>query len=192
MKLARTSLLVLGIQLALVSSIAAKYLYQRNTCPRVWTRAVAYDPEMLMRGRYLSMQLKIDACGITLPIAKEQSKDSFEHRVIFEFDGSGTYETQLPIIVAAKNGKLVAERIAPSPHEHRSQDLILNQNAACSEAALQVPVDFYLSETAKSPFPLAKGTELWVEVTVPPAGPPRPIGLAIKSSDGTWQPLNYR
>ena len=44
-KLSGTSIALLVIQLAIVSSIAAKYLYQRWTCPHVWTRTVAYDPE---------------------------------------------------------------------------------------------------------------------------------------------------
>jgi hypothetical protein len=52
---------------ALVSSIAAKYLYQRATCPRVWVRTAAYDPEMVMRGRYLSLRLTVDGCQSTLP-----------------------------------------------------------------------------------------------------------------------------
>ncbi len=41
MKLAKTSIALLIIQLAIVSTVAAKYLYQRWTCPKVWTRAVA-------------------------------------------------------------------------------------------------------------------------------------------------------
>jgi len=192
MRLARTSLVVLGIQLALVSSIAAKYLYQRNTCPRVWTRAVAFDPEMVMRGRYLSVQLKIDACGIVLPIAKEQTNTSYDRRVAFDVDGDGTYQTQLPVMVAVKDRKLVAERIANAPHEHKNQDLIMNRGDACGDAALWAPVNFYLSEKARSPFPLSKGEALWVEVTVPTVGPPRPLGLAVKDGDGGWRPLEYR
>ena len=47
--LSGASVALVVIQLALVSSIAAKYLYQRWTSPRVWTRTVAYDPELLMR-----------------------------------------------------------------------------------------------------------------------------------------------
>ena len=35
------SLALLVFQLAIVSTIAAKYLYQRWSCPRVWTRAAA-------------------------------------------------------------------------------------------------------------------------------------------------------
>ena len=55
MKLAKTSIALLVIQLAIGLSVAAKYFYQRSTCPRVWTRAAAYDPELVMRGRYLSL-----------------------------------------------------------------------------------------------------------------------------------------
>jgi len=69
MKLAKTSIVLLVIQLALVSSIAAKYLYQRATCPQAWTRAEAYDPNLVMRGRYLSLRLTVDGCQSTLPSA---------------------------------------------------------------------------------------------------------------------------
>jgi len=71
MKFAKASLVLLVLQLVIVSTVAAKYLYQRATCPRVWTRAAAYDPEMVMRGRYLNLQLTVDGCGSTLPTAKD-------------------------------------------------------------------------------------------------------------------------
>jgi hypothetical protein len=67
MKISKTSVALLLIQLAIVSSVAAKYLYQRWTCPRVWTRTVAIDPELPMRGRYLSLRLTVDGCQSTLP-----------------------------------------------------------------------------------------------------------------------------
>ncbi len=50
-KLSGPSVALLVIQLALVCSVPAKYLYQRWSCPRVWTRAAAYDPELVMRFR---------------------------------------------------------------------------------------------------------------------------------------------
>ena len=70
-KLSAASVAVLVIQLALVCSIAVKYLYQRWTCPGVWTRTAAYDPELVMRGRYLSLQLTVDGCESTLPSARQ-------------------------------------------------------------------------------------------------------------------------
>ena len=76
MKLFRTfiasgaSLVLLAIQLALVCSVAGAYLYQRWRYPRVWVRTVAYDPTMVMRGRYLSLQLTVDGCQSSLPSGK--------------------------------------------------------------------------------------------------------------------------
>ncbi len=75
------SLALLIVQLAIVSTIAAKYLYQRWSCPRVWTRAAAYDPEMPMRGRYLALRLTVDGCQSTLPSAKDAA---FPHK----YDGT--------------------------------------------------------------------------------------------------------
>jgi hypothetical protein len=49
-------------------------------------------------------------------------------------------------------------------------------------------VGYFISDTAKNPFPPKQGEELWVEVTVPPMGSPRPIQLAV-SKDGVFTPL---
>ena len=76
MKLSQASIALLVIQFAIVSTIAAKYFYQRSTCPRVWTRAAAYDPSLVMRGRYLSLQLTVDGCSSTLPSAKRRAVPS--------------------------------------------------------------------------------------------------------------------
>jgi hypothetical protein len=187
MSLARTSVTLLAIQLGLVSSIAAKYLLDRSISPRVWTRAVAYDPSMIMRGRYLSTRLKINACGI-----KTNANLPPDDQTYFDPENNGTVTGQLPVTVGVKNGNLAVLRIAKSHEEANSQTVSLRKGALCNDAVLWTPVDFYLSETAKSPFPLQMGQELWVEITVPSTGPPRPISLAIKSADGKWQPLSYR
>jgi hypothetical protein len=47
MKFSKASIALLLIHLAIVSTVAAKYLYQRSVCPRVWTRANAYDPSLV-------------------------------------------------------------------------------------------------------------------------------------------------
>lgn len=191
MTFARRSLILLGIQLAIVSSIAAKYLYQRTTCPKVWTRAVAYDPEMVMRGRYISAQIYIDSCGVSLPQPARNS--NVGPREILLFEKNGISMPYLNAKIGTKNGKLVTLQIVDEVGTNSDDQRIeLRSGSDCSESFLQQPVDFYLSESAKSPFPLVAGQQLWVEVTVPPKGPPRPLGLALKSADGTWQPLNYR
>ncbi len=192
MSLARTSMALLAIQLGLVSSIAAKYLLDRSISPRVWTRAVAYDPTMIMRGRYLSTQLKIDACGINLPVTKTDVNVPPDGHTYFDPDGNGTVTGHLPVLAGIKNGHLAVLRIAKSHEEANSQAIILRKWADCTDAVLWTPVDFLPLRNRQSPFPLRNGQELWVEVTVPSSGPPRPIGLATKSANGQWQPLNYQ
>jgi hypothetical protein len=53
---------------------------------------------------------------------------------------------------------------------------------------LEQPADFFIADTAKSPLPVQNDQELWIEVTVPPKGPPRPLQLALKDH-GVWKPL---
>ena len=55
---------------------------------------------------------------------------------------------------------------------------------------LQEPVEFYIAEHAVDP-PSTEGQELWMEVTVPPVGPPRPLQLALKDNGG-WKPLAFQ
>ena len=193
MKLAKTSLALLVIQLVLVSSIAAKYLYQRSTCPRVWTRTVMYDPSLIMRGRYLSMQLTVDGCQSTLPSAKEAG---FPRNLDGVPNGTNfSIAAQQPVVFSAKlavsGNKLVAIRISDNDDDSSGQNVIAISRASCDRMRLSDPVNFYLAEHATSPLPVKTGQELWVEVTIPPKGPPRPIHLALKDN-GAWKPLAFR
>jgi hypothetical protein len=52
---------------------------------------------------------------------------------------------------------------------------------------LEDPVAFYLPEHAADP-PWLRGGDLWAEVTVPPAGPPRPLRLGVMRA-GRIEPL---
>jgi uncharacterized membrane-anchored protein len=187
------SILLLLIQLALVSSIAAKYLYQRWSCPRVWTRAVAVDPEMLMRGRYLSLQLTVDGCQSTLPSAKQaafqRNIDGSVNRMPYSI--AAQQRIEFPAKLAAQNGKLVAIRIPATNGLPSGQMVWAIPGQSCDAMRLAEMVDFYVAENANSPLPLQRGAELWIEVTVPPKGPPRPIQLALKQ-DGAWKPLAFQ
>jgi len=190
MKLSKLSLALLVIQLALVSSIAAKYLYQRSTCPRVWTRAAMHDSTLPMRGRYLSVQLTVDGCGSTLPSAR----DAAFPRNIDGVPRGATYfiaarqPVQFPATLAVKGNKLVAFRILESNSIPAGQMVSAWPDSSCENMRLDVPVNFYIAEHAASPLPLKADQELWIEVTVPPQGPPRPLQLALKQN-GAWQPL---
>jgi hypothetical protein len=187
------SLALLVIQLALVSLIAATYLYERWRCPRVWVRAAAYDPELPMRGRYLSLQLTVDGCQSTLPSAKLAT---------FPRDVNGAVKPGQYVLRAEPqpayfrawlkvvNNKLVAVRVEGQEDLTAGEVVSATPGARCDEMRLDSPVNFYIAEHAQSPLPLKPGQELWIEVTVPPKGPPRPMQLALKQ-DGVWKPLAY-
>ncbi len=189
--LSGVSVALLVIQLGIVSSVAAKYLYQRWRCPRVWTRAAAIDPELPLRDRYLSLQLTVDGCRSTLPSAKLAT---------FPRDVSGAIKPGPYVLrptpvefrtnLKVENNKLVAVRVEGQEDLTAGEEVWAAPGAPCGQMRLEEPVDFYIAERARNPLPLKPGQELWIEVTVPPKGPPRPLQLALKQ-DGAWKPLAF-
>jgi len=47
-------------KLAIVVSLGAKYAIDRGRFPRVWAQTAAYDPDLPIRGRYLSVRVRVD------------------------------------------------------------------------------------------------------------------------------------
>ena len=193
MKLSRVSLILLVVQVLIVSSVALKYLYQRATCPRVWTRTAAYDPTLIMRGRYLSLQLTVDGCSSTLPSAKNAQFP----RNVSGAPSSPNFNVNAPDTVwfqarlAVKDNKLIVIRVPDSQSTTSTQNVSAPPGAPCDQMRLSEPVDFYIAEHADDPTWLKRGQELWIEVTVPPKGPPRPLQLALKDN-GAWKPLAFQ
>jgi len=171
------AILLVIIQCLLVSSIAAKYLYERATRPRVWTRVAQFDPELPMRGRYLALSPVIDACDLEQNTAHADSLSA----------SARTYRVQL----VARDGKLVAENAEGKLPRSGFQSITLSEKASCKRAQVWPPIDYFIPEHASSPFDLKPGQELWVEVTVPPSGPPRAIQLALNDK-GNWKVLTLK
>ncbi len=170
MSASRKGIILALLQLAIVASLAAKYAIDRARFPRVW------DPNLPIRGRYLSVQLRVDADPVyensELPKANQ-----------FNFWGE-----QKDVYLRAENGRLVASP-APTPTGLR----VTRWKTRTGEVVtvLSEPVDFFLPEHAVDPSWRKAGEELWIEVTVPKKGPPRPIRLAVKKGD-TFTPLEIR
>lgn len=193
MKFAKASIALLILQLIIVSSVAAKYLYERATCPRVWTRTAAYDPSLVMRGRYLSLQLTVDGCSSTLPSAKNaafpRNSNGVPDGVRFNVNASDTVWFQARL--AVKDNKLTVIRVPDSGTSTSTQSVVAWPGVPCDQMRLANPVDFYIAEHATDPSWLKRGQELWIEVTVPSKGPPRPLQLALKDN-GVWKPLAFQ
>ena len=168
-------LVIAVVHVGLVASLGAKLHYDRRTRPRVWALAAPYDPNLPIRGRYVSLQLVVEPRGIREPKP-----------------GPGLQPSQ-SVILRIEGGRLVAEA-NPQEHGYDPSDLHVRfiQRQDQKLAALDNPVAFFITEHIPDPSRRPPGEELWVEVTIPKKGPPRPIQLGVKKGDGPISPLELR
>jgi hypothetical protein len=82
----KRGLIVAAVHVFMVLTLAGKFAWDRHTLPRVWARAEPVDPNLPVRGRYVSLRLMIDAP-----------------------DGVRNNEA-IPVRLQAVNGRLVARR----------------------------------------------------------------------------------
>jgi hypothetical protein len=146
------------LQCAIVFSIAGKYTLDRERLPRVWARTSNYDPDLMIRGRYVSLHLAVD---------------------VLDGEGNTAYSGYR---LSIRNGRLVAT----SDKKSSGETVSFFQGGP---AFLLEPVAYFLPEHAPDPTRRAAGEELWVEVSVPRRGPPRPIRLGVKKN-GVLTPLD--
>jgi hypothetical protein len=167
----RKGFLLAAIHFALVLSLAAKLLYDRATRPRVWALVESYDPDLPIRGRYLSERLRMPAEGFSYKQSSQpNANDWFLNREWAHLE--------------IRDGQLIAGQQGDGPGEW----MHLRKNVDGSLIAVsEEPVLVFISEKAQIPGP-KPGQETWVEVTLPAQGPPRPIRMGIKK-DGVLTPL---
>lgn len=186
MKTWRAGATLLAVQLVLVLSVAGKYIYERITCPRVWVPTAQYDPQMPLRGRYFALQPVVNACALPRSKAKIHEPYKFYRTQRYE---PGSLEWTNVTLVAEK-GHLVPRLVNKPVSPDGILTISYRDGASCTQARISQSLEYFIPEHAKEPFPLEAGQELWMEVTVPPSGPPRPIQLAISSKDG-FKPLKF-
>jgi GDYXXLXY protein len=176
----RNGLLLAGLHVVLVASLGAKLLVDRATLPRAWARAAPVDPNLPIRGRYVSLRLEIAAPpGLQAPPPRTVTLPNGQ-----------TYTPPpdaLWVTLQLQNGQLVALRSTewqglPSTPRLRDGQPVLG---------LQEPLAYFIPDGVPDPSVRAKGEELWVEVSIPARGAPRPIRLGVKK-DGVLTPLELK
>ena len=168
-------LVIAAVHVGLVASLGAKLLYDRATLPRVWALAAPYDPNLPIRGRYVSLQLVVEPRGTREPKPGPipQPPQSVNLRV--------------------EGDRLVAEANAPRPdYDPSALHLRFIERRGEKLAVLAEPVAFFITEHIPDPSRRHEGEELWAEVTIPKKGPPRPIRLGVKKGNGQIIPMELR
>lgn len=163
MSLTRKCLLLGAAHLLIVTALGAVLLIDRMRLPHVWVQTAPVDPDLPIRGRYVSLRLVVD-----LPMAGHNQSDAPGAR-LYVHDG----------------------RLAAAPDEHGRHHLTRVRTGALEGRwMLQKPVAYFIPEHAKDPSHLNAGEELWVDCTVPKNGAPRPIRLGIKRGNAEVVPID--
>ncbi len=166
-------LIVAAVHVALVASLGGKLLYDRVTRPRVWARTMPFDPDLPIRGRYVSLQLIVEARGVHVPKTGANS------------------EAPQAVALQVENHRLIAEGLTEFvPFDSDNLYIRVIDQRGEKRALLAQPIAYFIPEHVTDPSVRAAGEELWVEVTIPQKGPPRPIQLGVKKGDGPIAPLN--
>ena len=156
----RNGLIVALLHVAIVASLGAKMLVDRATRPRVWARVVPYDPDLPIRGRYVRMAIE----GTADPSVQSTYYGNFtpvirDDRLVF---------------IPAGTDALYGET------QRRDGGFVVR---------LREPLAYFIPEHVPDPSFRPAGEELWVEVTLPRRGAPRPIRLGVMRN-GTLTPLD--
>jgi hypothetical protein len=174
------------IHVAIVCSLGAKLLYDRATRPRVWVKTQNYDPNLPIRGRYVALRpLFDDPTPTKLPETK--NGPAFP-RMTYDFMEGTISVVDGKAIVNRTDGQSGAIRFTRTWDVRNWDPKTWDANTR-SVLTTWEPVLYFIPDTAPNPSALKAGEELWVELTIPRKGPPRPIQLALKSN-GKWLPID--
>lgn len=191
MKPLTRAIAVAVIQVLIVCSLGAKLLYDRKTRPQAWFKTERYDPNLPIRGRYLSLQIEVND-----PRSPEELQQKFKGEIQMYENQRSQFRSFYSFgrecgSIAVRDGKPTA--VFDSGTGWNCESLTFERWRRNEQTVLRVaePVLFFISDTAKDPTRLQIGDELWVLATVPRKGPPRPITLGVKKAgQGAISPLS--
>jgi hypothetical protein len=182
------------IQVLIVSSLGAKLLYDRRTRPRAWFKTERYDPNLPIRGRYVSLLIEVNDSRSPEEVEKKFAPEiqAIENRnAQYSYRGIDDFGRECGLI-AMRDGAPVAE-FDLTTVIWNCDNLTFVRRRTGSENSLRLtePSLFSIPDTAKDPTHLNPGEELWVLATIPRKGPPRPIALGVKKAgEKDIRPLN--
>ena len=160
-------LLVAALHVLIIASIGAKFLYDRSHYPSLWVETAPYDPDLPIRGRYVSIGIKVDV--------ERSAADDASARNAYGF----------PVRLEVRGDRLVAV-----PDDVRGRQWVTSCRRDKTDCwQLGQRLAYFIPEHATDPSRRPQGEVLWAEVTVPPTGPPRPIRLGLRKDGGAIEPI---
>ena len=165
-------LLLASVQLSILLLIGFSLWIDRVTRPRAWVATEPFDPNLPIRGRYLSLRLVVPVeAGGRKSIAPlepgSKSSSTVQLKVLgnrlVAFEGDG------------------GARHAGSRRSRGGAEVVV----------LQEPLAFFIPADVRDPSRRAADDPLWVEVTLPHSGSPRPVRLG-EERQGRIVPLDLR
>jgi uncharacterized membrane-anchored protein len=181
------------IQVLIVSSLGAKLLYDRRTRPQAWFKTERFDPNLPIRGRYVSLQIEVND-----PRSPEEVNKKFRDELQaienqhaqFGYVSSYDFGQECGSIVV-RDGRPIAEFDQSANGSCDNLTFVRRNTANGMQLQLTEPSLFFIPDTAQDPRVVLRGDELWVLATIPRHGPPRPIALGVKKAgEKDIQPLN--
>lgn len=172
MRTLRKGLAVALLHALIVCSLGAKLLYDRSHRPRVWVPVANYDPDLPIRGRYLSLNPVVPAEGISIEKVGSTSTDKYGKPVFWEHAVPDRCDLvwRGGVLTAQANSQGEYTVFLNGPPDHKR--LVV---AVYTQTPFFVPEHFDMQEIRAS-------RELWMEASIPRKGPPRPIRLASKKN----------
>lgn len=158
----RAGLLLALLQGGLLLSLGAVMLGDRARLPRAWVRSAPHDPDLPIRGRYVSLQLLVPLRPVGAAAA---------------LPAAGTL-TPVELVVRKNRLEALVAAAGPAQGQGRRQAWIEPVDGT-PMARLDAPVAFFIPPDVEDPSRRPAGEQLWVEVTLPPDGLPRPIRLGL-------------
>jgi hypothetical protein len=179
------------VQILLICSLGAKLLYDRKTCPQAWFKAQQYDPNLPIRGRYISLQLELRD-----PLSRQELEARFGKEIHEAEASREKYHLASPIdfgqecgTIAVQDGVPVAV-FGPGPYQGENWKgpceklQFWRRSFANGDMILRItePVLFFVPDNFHLWEHVSRGDEMWVLATIPRKGPPRPIALGVKKA----------
>ena len=169
----KPGLVLAGVQAALMLSTGLLFWFERQISPRAWVPTAPVDPNLPIRGRYITLNMVVPFVPTRTDVSTLHLVGSWQH-------------VQL---------RVEADRLQAVQKVRAGFSTRYGGEIRLSEGSLVVnpgpELAFFIPPDVKDPSIRPDGSTLWVEVTLPGLGAPRPIQLGIEK-DGQIEPLALR